>query len=278
MQEPLKALHAVVPAHQGEELQGVQGDDGAAHQLVEQHDLRRRRRQHRLLPRQLHSEARRRSSTGPSRWTAAIPRPSGTACMSVDETPEPAEPGERLALQHQQLAVVGGRRRTARRRRTIPAYVDRGIEESPRGFHALRVLDKKKDFTLDSLIAAAYDSYLPAFDVLMPRLLKAYDARAGVESAEGEAGGADRGAARLGLSLVGTTSVPTALAVYWGEELGRRVGDEARKAGVTADRLHDEQRDRRASSCRRSPPRPTSSPPTSASGRRRGATSTASSA
>ena len=31
------------------------------------------------------------------------------------------------------------------------------------------------------------------------------------------------------------TSVPTSLAVYWGEELGRRVGDEARKAGVSAD-------------------------------------------
>ena len=29
--------------------------------------------------------------------------------------------------------------------------------------------------------------------------------------------------------------MPTSLAVYWGEELGRRVGDEARKAGVSAD-------------------------------------------
>ena len=28
-------------------------------------------------------------------------------------------------------------------------------------------------------------------------------------------------------------SVPTSLAVYWGEELGRRVGNEARKAGMT---------------------------------------------
>ena len=71
---------AVVHAHQGEELQGVPRDDGAAHQLVEQHDLRRRRRQHRLLPRQLHPEARHRGSTGPSRWTAATRRPSGTAC------------------------------------------------------------------------------------------------------------------------------------------------------------------------------------------------------
>jgi acyl-homoserine-lactone acylase len=29
--------------------------------------------------------------------------------------------------------------------------------------------------------------------------------------------------------------VPTALAVYWGEELGRRVADDARKAGMSAD-------------------------------------------
>ena len=31
------------------------------------------------------------------------------------------------------------------------------------------------------------------------------------------------------------SSVPTSVAVYWGEELGRRVGDAARKSGVTAD-------------------------------------------
>ena len=31
------------------------------------------------------------------------------------------------------------------------------------------------------------------------------------------------------------TSVPTSLAVYWGDEIGRRVSDEARKAGVSTD-------------------------------------------
>ena len=96
------------------------------------------------------------------------------------------------------------------------------------------MLDKKKDFTLDSLIAAAYDSYLPAFDVLMPRLLKAYD----------DAPASNPLKAKLSEQIKAlrgwdyrwsTSSVPTALAVYWGEELGRRVGDEARKAGVTAD-------------------------------------------
>ena len=53
-----------------------------------------------------------------------------------------------------------------------PAYVERG-GENPRGLHAIRVLEKKKDFTLDSLIAAAYDSYLPEFAELIPKLLKA---------------------------------------------------------------------------------------------------------
>jgi acyl-homoserine lactone acylase PvdQ len=115
-----------------------------------------------------------------------------------------------------------------------PAYVDRGIEESPRGFHALRVLDKKKDFTLTSLIAAAYDSYLPAFDVLMPRLLKAYDAAPAANPLKTKL--AEQIKVLRGWDYRwGTNSVPTALAVYWGEELGRRVGDEARKAGVTAD-------------------------------------------
>jgi acyl-homoserine-lactone acylase len=31
------------------------------------------------------------------------------------------------------------------------------------------------------------------------------------------------------------TSVPTSVAIFWAEELGRRGGDEARKAGMTAD-------------------------------------------
>ena len=115
-----------------------------------------------------------------------------------------------------------------------PAYVDRGVEESARGFHALRVLDKKKDFTLDSLIAAAYDSYLPAFEVLIPRLLKAYDAAPASNPLKAKL--SEQVKALRGWDYRwSTSSVPTALAVYWGEELGRRVGDEARKAGVTAD-------------------------------------------
>ncbi|HAU24006.1 MAG TPA: hypothetical protein DCX09_04930 [Gammaproteobacteria bacterium] len=43
--------------------------------------------------------------------------------------------------------------------------------ENPRGVHAVRVLEGKSDFTLDSLIEAAYDPALPFFEELIPNLL-----------------------------------------------------------------------------------------------------------
>ena len=45
------------------------------------------------------------------------------------------------------------------KRANFPAYVEISREESPRGRHALRVLPDKKDFTIASLISAAYDSW-----------------------------------------------------------------------------------------------------------------------
>ncbi|KAA1244466.1 acylase [Aquimarina sp. RZ0] len=55
-----------------------------------------------------------------------------------------------------------------------PSYmsIDR---ENFRGIHAIDLLKNKKDFTLDSLISLAHDPYLPAFSVLIPGLVEAYD-------------------------------------------------------------------------------------------------------
>jgi len=47
--------------------------------------------------------------------------------------------------------------------------------ENARGIHAIKVLENETGFTLDKLIAAAYDSYLPGFEKLLPSFLKAYD-------------------------------------------------------------------------------------------------------
>ena len=116
----------------------------------------------------------------------------------------------------------------------FPTYVETGREESPRGYHAIRVLENKKDFTVSSLIAAAYDSYLPAFASMIPVLLKAYDATPADNPLKAKV--ADQ------IKLLrdwdyrwAIASVPTSLAVFWGEEIGRRVGREARQAGISSE-------------------------------------------
>lgn len=47
--------------------------------------------------------------------------------------------------------------------------------ENFRGVHAVRLLQKADNLTLDKLIELAYDPYLPGFEVLLPGLVKAYD-------------------------------------------------------------------------------------------------------
>ena len=80
MQEPLKALMQSYSRTKARNLQGLPRVDGPAHQLVEQHDLRGRRRHDRLLPRQLHPAARPEVRLDASRSTAATRPPSGAAC------------------------------------------------------------------------------------------------------------------------------------------------------------------------------------------------------
>ncbi|MGH9731156.1 MAG: penicillin acylase family protein [Candidatus Acidiferrales bacterium] len=112
----------------------------------------------------------------------------------------------------------------------FPAYVEQG-GESARGIHAVRVLGSKKDFTLDSLIGAAFDSYLPWFAKTMPALIKAWD-----EDAD-----SDPLKAKLAEQIEvlrkwdyrwGVDSIPTSLAVFWGEDVVRHTGRDARTEGI----------------------------------------------
>jgi acyl-homoserine-lactone acylase len=153
--------------------------------------------------------------------------------MSVDETPGLLNPatGWLYNTNNWPWSAAGP---NSPKKADYPAYVDRGLEESPRGFHALRVLDKKKDFTLDSLIAAAYDSYLPEFDVMLPPLIKAYDAAPASHPLKSKLA-EPMAMLKAWDKRWSATSVPTSIAVYWGEEIGRRVNDEARAAGMSAD-------------------------------------------
>lgn len=103
----------------------------------------------------------------------------------------------------------------------FPAYVDSGVE-SARGQHAVRVLQGQKGFTLDSLIAAAYDSYLTWFEKPIPALIKAWDQTSASSPLKAKT------AEQIALLRAwdrrwSVTSIPTSLAVFWAEEVQRKI-------------------------------------------------------
>jgi acyl-homoserine-lactone acylase len=114
-----------------------------------------------------------------------------------------------------------------------PAYVESGGENA-RGIHAIRVLKDTKDFTLGSFIAAAYDSYLTAFDVLLPPLIDAYDKTPASNPAKAKVA-EQIDSLRKWDRRWSVSSVPTSVAVFWGEEIGRRVRRDASEEGVAID-------------------------------------------
>jgi acyl-homoserine-lactone acylase len=110
-------------------------------------------------------------------------------------------------------------------------YFDRN-GENPRGIHAIRVFDGKKDFTLDTLRDAAFDSQLVEFERQIPLLVRAWDQAS--SSSPLKARLADQIAMlRKWNYRFGVASVETALAVFWGDELWRQVADQARAARMT---------------------------------------------
>ncbi len=113
-----------------------------------------------------------------------------------------------------------------------PAYVDRS-GENPRGIHAVMLLEKKKDFTLDSLIAAAFDSYLPAFQDQIPALVKAWERSATTNPLKAKLS-EPVSVMRSWNIRWSAQSIPTSLAVYWGEEIERQRKD---SAVINDDRL-----------------------------------------
>jgi len=114
------------------------------------------------------------------------------------------------------------------KRENYPVYMWT-TRESPRGLHAVEMLHDIHDVTLDSLIAAGYDGHLTAFDVLLPPLFLGYDALPAADPRRAvlaEAIAALRGWNRR----TSADSVPTAVAIFWGQEMIERKGAAARAA------------------------------------------------
>lgn len=104
--------------------------------------------------------------------------------------------------------------------KNFPVYMNANPENA-RGIHAKRVLDGKKGFTLDGLIAAANDSYLPAFADLIPTLISAYDAAPASDTLKAKLAEQIK-VLRAWDYRYSIESVPTALAIFWGDDLMAR--------------------------------------------------------
>ena len=168
-------------------------------------------------------------------WTKPVdgsnPETDWHGLLSIDESPKLLNPdsGWLYNSNNSPWSAAGS---SSPKQSDYPKYVDNGVE-SARGVHAVRVLESKKDFTLDTLRDAAYDSYLTWFEKPMPALIKAWDDAPASNPVKAKT--ADQIALlRKWNFRWSADSVPTSLAVYWAEELDRqRIRADAKRAGMS---------------------------------------------
>jgi acyl-homoserine lactone acylase PvdQ len=156
-------------------------------------------------------------------WTKPVdgsnPATEYKGLLTIDETPHLLNPasGWLYNSNNWPWSAAGA---SSPKKEDYPAYVESGTE-SARGLHAVRVLQDRKDFTLDSLMAAAYDSYLTWFEKPIPALIQSWDDLPVSNPLKAKT--ADQVAILRKWDLRwGVDSVATSLAVFWGENVRRR--------------------------------------------------------
>ncbi len=118
------------------------------------------------------------------------------------------------------------------KRADFPQYMD-SFGENARGIHALKMLTGASGFTKAKLIADDFDTYLPAFARLIPILVKDYDALPAGASLKKKLAG-PVAVLRHWDYRWGVASVPTTLAVTWGDAMWNAVAARARASGADA--------------------------------------------
>jgi acyl-homoserine-lactone acylase len=167
-------------------------------------------------------------------WTHPVdgsdPATEWSGVHSVEDSPHVVDPPTGWVMNTNNWPYSAAGPDSPKRER-FPRYMD-SHGENPRGLHATRVLEARKDFTLASLRDAAFDSYLPAFAALIPQLVAAYDAAAADDPLKAKLA-EPIGAVREWDFRWSVASVPTAVAVYWGQALWQRVSAEAARDGAS---------------------------------------------
>src|SRR5579884_4274830 len=158
-------------------------------------------------------------------WTKPVdgsnPKTDWQGLLEVSETPHLLNPasGWLYNSNNWPWSAAGP---SSPKRQDYPAYVETG-GESARGLHAIRLLENKKDFTLESLMHAAYDSYLTWFEKPIPALIKAWDELPQSDPLKTKL--ADQVAVlRKWDHRWRAESVATSLAVFWGTDVQQHAG------------------------------------------------------
>jgi acyl-homoserine lactone acylase PvdQ len=172
-------------------------------------------------------------------WTKPVdgstPATEWQGLLSVDETPHLLNPqsGWLYNTNNWPWSAAGP---SSPRKEDYPPYVETG-GESARGLHAIRVLENRKDFTLDSLIRAAFDSYLTWFEKPIPALVKAWDETPASNPLKAKTAEQIAMLRQWDLRWA-VNSIPTSLAIFWGEDVRRRAGAEPLQSlAAASDRL-----------------------------------------
>ena len=112
-----------------------------------------------------------------------------------------------------------------------PKYMD-SAGENPRGAHAVQVLKDRTGFTRESLLAAAFDPALPAFDSLIPALVQDFQTLPTADPLRLQIAGQVE-ALRTWDRRWSAASTETSLAVFWAEALWAKAAPGAKAAGMT---------------------------------------------
>jgi len=107
------------------------------------------------------------------------------------------------------------------KKKDYPAYMAPDGQNF-RAINAIKILPQEKSYTIDKVIAKGYDTYLAAFEVLIPALVKDYDQLSPNDSLSGSLNESIKILKNWDYRC-GENSVATTLAVNWGERLLRQI-------------------------------------------------------
>ena len=134
---------------------------------------------------------------------------------ALDEIPHVRDPGNGWVMNTNNWPYSAAGKDSPKRE-DFPRYMD-SFGENPRGINAMRVLDQR-NFTLPSLITAAFDPHLPVFEPMIAALVADHDSLAADDPMKTKLAGP--------IALLrqwdyrwSISSMQTTLAVLWGDTL-----------------------------------------------------------